>query len=756
MANEGQAGSCRRRFLRAGVALAGAAVGGCLGDDERAAGTAGARGATVAVDPGAPASDWTVDARILGTFLEHNGRDVYPGVYSDHVANGSFEVWNRTGPRTALLFDVETSPGVAYGWEPVAADGRVGFEHVEGGVHGRAAEPDLASGDEIAPWNWPWPREVDGPRFQRVNLDGRGGVRQRTALPDGRTRTYEAEFSVRGDGVSTCAVALTAPDGTVLARATVPVGSEWQRHAVTLDLDARSERRYHGTPFGTYALSLVGEGAGNVDLDWVLLRAGDAVEGTFNPTTLELLREFGVTSIRWPGGNFASQYRWRDGVGPPADRPVVPNCNWGGLERNYLGTNEFLRFCELADVDPLVTVGAWTHVPPEEAGAWVEYVNGSTDTEMGALRAAHGYPEPWGVTAWQVGNEVWGSYQVGHTDAAGYADRYEAYHEAMTAADPSIEIDAVGIDPGYTEFSDGSAFGRGLGRRPTWNEVVFERAGARIEGLDVHQYTRGVKLDAARRLWLARNGADPVTYNEVLVNFPTQFGRLLDEVRERAAARGVDDLRLNVGEWNLQPAVGEGWPRAGYPTMAHAAYVASTFNTFVRRGEAVRLAYQRDNTLYFRPYPRDTRPVNPGNYVRRLYGEHLADGDWHHLPVDVDCATFTVPKTGIRIRRSEAVPYLDVAAVRSAGGRVVVFAVNRNLRTSCEMRLDVAGADDGDAVPVTLVAGEDGDPFARRTRWDAVDGFAVTEREVPVEEGVAAVTMPPASVARLWLSGRPD
>lgn len=749
----------RRGLLKGLGALAGTALAGVggrsvisetTGRTAVPAASESVHEATVALD-GSDASEWTVDERVFGKFIEHNGRDVYPGIYSDHVANGSFEVWNRSGPRTAAIFDVDEHPGVAYPWEPDEREEHASFEHVTGGVHGRENEPDLASGDEIAPWNWPWPRGVSEPRYQRVHLGGRGGVRQRTALPDGRTSTYDVSFTVRGAGVSECDVELTTPAGRTLSRATVPVGDEWERQEVTLELDATAGPRYNRTLFGTYDLSFVAAGEGHLDLDRVMLGAGDAVAGKFNPTTLRLLEEYNVTSIRWPGGNFASQYHWRDGVGPLAERPVVPNCNWGGLERNYLGTNEFLEFCELASVEPLITVGSWAHIDSEEAAAWVEYVNGDRSTEMGALRAEHGYPESWDVTAWQVGNEVWGSYQVGHCEADRYAERYEAHHEAMTAVDPSIEVDATGIDPMHTDYSDGSVLDRQLGRPPTWNETLFEAAGDAVEGLDVHRYTGGIKSDTARRLWCRHNDVDPVDYNEALVADPTLFGHLVAELCESAADHGVADLRINFGEWNLQPFVGEGWPRAGYPTTAHAAFMAGMFNTFIRQGDALQLAYQRDNTLYHRPYPIDTRPVGPGNYVQRFYAEPFVEGgDWHHHPVDVETPTLTIPEMGWRIRREEDVPYVDAAAVRSADGEVVVFAVNRDLRSPYEVTVEVG--ERAGTVPVTLLAGEDGDPFARRTQWNTVDGFTLTEREIPSEGGEVTLSMPPGSVARLTLA----
>jgi alpha-L-arabinofuranosidase len=104
---------------------------------------------------------------------------------------------------------------------------------------------------------------------------------------------------------------------------------------------------------------------------------------------------------------------------------------------------------------------------------------------------------------------------------------------------------------------------------------------------------------------------------------------------------------------------------------------------------------------------------------------------------------------GWRIRSSDDVPYVDVAAARSDDGNRVAFAVNRDLRDAREVTVDIGSA--ADEVAVALLAGVDGDPFARRTRWDRVDGFEVTEWTATSDERGVSLSMPPGSVARLWL-----
>jgi alpha-N-arabinofuranosidase len=725
--------------------------------------------AVISVDP-STATDWTVNKRIFGKFIEHNGRDAYPGIYSDHVANGSFEIWNipTAGDRTAVLYpETPTYKEIAYPWEPVEEAGTIDFAQNAGGKHGREAEPDLESGDGVPSDKRPNPSDITQPRYQRIFLTpsdsdtARGGVKQRTALPDDRTLKYIVEFSVRGQRNDTCDVRLEAPDGSASAAETVPVTQKWNRRTVTLQLDTQSSNRYQGSPFGEYELSFVAEGRGRVDLDWVMLRAGDAINEKFNPTTVELLDQFNVTSLRWPGGNFTSQYHWQDGVGPLEDRPVVPNVNWGGLERNYLGTNEFLEFCEITGIEPIINVGFWSEISPEEAANWVEYVNGDQSTKMGKLRTKHGYSEPWGVTSWQVGNEVYGQYQIGNVDVYEYADEFQRYHDAMKAADSSIDVHAVGIDPMYTDFHDGSGDTH-LGEPPIWNRELFNNAGQSVMSIDIHRYVRGIVNRAVRNNWLDTNDTDPVGYNEVLVNFPSEFDQLMQEVVEEAAQYGIDGLEIDVGEWNLQPRVSPGWPRADYPTMAHAAFMASMFTTFMRRGNAISMSHMRDNSLFWRPYPIDFRPVPPGDYAAQTFAEPFVDGitEWNRISATIDSPTLTIPETGIRIRRMENVPYVDAAAIRDADSqsRVIVYVTNRNLRETYTVEVDVEGwSPTGDPssaqVPVVLQTPTNDNPFARQTSWTTTNGFdRETVPKEPNANGNIELSMPPASIAMLEIT----
>lgn len=182
-------------------------------------------------------------------------------------------------------------------------------------------------------------------------------------------------------------------------------------------------------------------------------------------------------------GNYISAYHWKHGVGPEYLRPNMVNEVWGGWAAKYFGTDEFMKFCNDLKVDAMICVNAGSGTP-EEAAQWIEYCNGDKNTEQGALRTANGIEKPYNVKYWEIGNEVWGPWQVGHCTAEEFAHKCVEFAKAMKAADPDIKILACGhIDQ-------------------NWNKTVIEIAGEYIDYLTLHIYhsylSLGVDEKAAR------------------------------------------------------------------------------------------------------------------------------------------------------------------------------------------------------------------------------------------------------------------
>src|SRR6202050_3486665 len=128
----------------------------------------------------------------------------------------------------------------------------------------------------------------------------------------------------------------------------------------------------------------------------------------FRSDVIAALRELHVPVVRWPGGCFADEYHWRDGIGPRAMRPTTLNTNWGGVpETNAFGHTEFLDFAELIGADAYVNGNLGTG-SPREMSEWLQYMTSDKPTALTAERARNGHPKPWKIAYFAVGNEAWG------------------------------------------------------------------------------------------------------------------------------------------------------------------------------------------------------------------------------------------------------------------------------------------------------------------------------------------------------------
>jgi alpha-L-arabinofuranosidase len=155
---------------------------------------------------------------------------------------------------------------------------------------------------------------------------------------------------------------------------------------------------------------------------------------------LDLIRELGVTTIRYPGGNFVSGYNWEDGVGPVDQRPTRLDPAWRSIEPNRFGLAEFMTFLgKLGGVDPMLAVNLGTR-GIAEAVELLEYANHPGGTARSDLRVRHGDEAPYGIRLWSLGNEMDGPWQIGHKSADGYGRLAAATAWAMRLADPDIQL----------------------------------------------------------------------------------------------------------------------------------------------------------------------------------------------------------------------------------------------------------------------------------------------------------------------------
>jgi alpha-N-arabinofuranosidase len=425
-------------------------------------------------------------------------------------------------------------------------------------------------------------------------------------------------------------------------------------------------------------LSLALEEPGTVWLDQSLLFPADHIDG-WDPEVVAYMRDARLPLLRFPGGNFASGYHWQDGIGPLDSRPAEPNPAWFGVEWDHVGTDEWLGLCELVGAEPLICVNAGDGTP-EEAAAWVEYCNGDIATPMGALRAANGHPEPYRVKRWEIGNELYGSWQIGHTDAQGYAERYADFHAAMAAVDPDLEFIACGYDA-------------------AWNRTVVRRNPTTVRSFSVHTLP-GSHIPEE---------ADPLEVYLELMGFLESYPT---ELRRRAAPMAEVGIPPKLAITELQIFT-KSSKLPNNKTLTEALWTAGIYNLAIRSGGAIELVTH-------------SALVNHGGGLEKLFGVVYPDPVWWttHLystmsgsqPVAVEVAGSAFSTEGRWFPRVEDVPYLDaVALLDPAGEELTLLVVNRHPESTLAAQISVRDFQLSGEVLVSLLSGES---FMARNSWD--------------------------------------
>lgn len=502
-----------------------------------------------------------------------------------------------------------------------------------------------------------------------------GQLEQTVYLPLKRVRTYLFSglfLTLEGTGV--VEVQIASEDGKLLAQHTLRVtGTEWQPLSALLEVQGTSPQP--GTP---YRFSLVFREGSPVVVDRLSLLPTDNVDG-LDPEVLALAKAWKMPIIRYPGGNFASGYHWEDGVGNPNKRPSGRNPAWGGIQSNRFGTDEFLRFCRLVHTQPQITLNAGDGTP-EEAAAWVAYCNAASNASPYArLRAENGHPAPYHVRIWEIGNELYGSWQIGHTDAEGNAERFVRFRDAVLKVAPHIQLIATGKGDEYTPD--------GIERDMDWNRALLrtslEKANHPPDYLSLHP------------LLPLPEAVGPLPYAEqyqAAMAFPFFLDRELFPDIEQLIQEieGPHPItHLAVTEWGIIIG-GQGWEQSpNHNTLAGAIFNALMLNAMIRHGNTIRIANmtgfmhgggikKQDGVVY----------VDPQYYTQKLYVEAHP-----HTPlaVHLEGPGQDVPARG-RLAAVANVPDVDACAALSTDGKtLVLFLVNHLLQGERTVSLDVRG-----------------------------------------------------------------
>ena len=630
----------------------------------------------------------TVWPRLFGTFIEPIDNSVNNGIVAEILVNGSLEsgLWNHAMLEQLFrdqpeLIESTNSTGIPIPWQSLNLAAGNRFE-----LHVRDAANSWQS------------LEIMGTPDQPT------GIKQRIYLPVPREYDYTASLYAKhlGGSAKLTISIRSLNSGKVLASADVDAPSgEWKEYTTSLHLQPGSVRRLEPVDF-----AIAVEGDERVDVDQISLMPNDAVD-TFDPDVLHMASDMGMTELRL-GGNFSSYYHWKDGIGPPDQRVTMQNISWGIPEYNNFGTDEFLKFCELVKAEPQFDLNLGSG-SPEEAAEWVKYISAR-------------YKSP---LILEMGNELYGKWQVGHPTLNEIAPRTLAFSKAIRPLAPNALFLATGETP--------LAF-------TAWNAAQLTNPPGTFDLLTTHFIigTNHVRLGSYTPDFMAA-AAYAVPYA-----VGTNFGNMQAQVN---SVPGHDNTHFAVTEW-LFNSKGQGERNftnesPSSRNVGGAVMIASTFNTYFRHSNEVRLVDMTGLMEFAGIWKRREQVfASPAYYAFRLYASSKGGTV---LPVTTDSGTYSVKNGTAGFPDVDNVPYIDVASTLSQDKKTLtLFCVNRSLTQAAPVRISLGNYKAAKTAAVEQIYSE-----SRYVMNDEVEPKRVTPRvsSINVSPGQPIeITLPHESV----------
>ncbi|MGE5613073.1 MAG: alpha-N-arabinofuranosidase [Bacillota bacterium] len=452
----------------------------------------------------------------------------------------------------------------------------------------------------------------------------------------------------------------------------------------------------------------------------------------------EALRKIKIPVLRWPGGCFADEYHWKNGIGPLEKRPKMINTHWGGvLEDNSFGTHEFFRLCEILETEPYIcgNVGSGT---VQEMSEWIEYINFDGESPMADLRRQNGREKPWGLKYFGIGNENWGC--GGRMRAEYYADLFRRY--ATYARNyGNYRLFRIAAGPRGANYH--------------WTEVMMREAGHLMDGIGLHYYTRiGDKIITKK---MADGNEIYLRDDSASRGSATEFGEkewfgimkaswFVDEllVKHSAIMDKYDPdkrVALIIDEWGTwfdnEPGTNPGFLYQ-QNTLRDAVSAAISLNIYNNRCERVRMANiaQTVNVLQAMILTEGAKMIcTPTYHVFDLFSPHQ---DALHLPADVEADKY--------IYNGEELPGLSVSASKDKDGNVFLTIANPDPSNSVELQAEI-GPGSVREVRGKIVTSKNMQDY---NDFDCPDKIRLQsfDKAKPATNGVYA-TIPPMSVVSL-------
>ncbi|HLN22211.1 MAG TPA: alpha-L-arabinofuranosidase C-terminal domain-containing protein [Bacteroidales bacterium] len=384
----------------------------------------------------------------------------------------------------------------------------------------------------------------------------------------------------------------------------------------------------------------------------------------YRKDVMDAVKGLNVSLIRYPGGNFVSNYHWLDGVGPKNDRVPRMELAWARLETNEFGTNEFIKYCRAVGSEPYLSVNMGTGTI-EEAQRWVEYCNVKDGPFYAELRKKHGFPEPYNVKYWSLGNEMDGEWQMGHLNAVDYTKKALEAAKLMRLTSPDIKLIATGS----------SNYGP-LGDPDNWNRTIITNLKDVVDYIALHMYVGNPDNNYYNFLSTPR-----------VMEQRTKIVRgMINEAMQKADRGNRPPLYIAWDEYNV-------WYRARTTeamqgtraleeryNMEDVLVISGFLNVFIRNADIVKMANMAQLVNVIAPIFAEDK----GMFRQTIYFPlEMFAKNMHGKALDVfvdsptyDTENFNIGLSEVTTRQTD-VPYLDVSATYD-NGQMVLVVINRH------------------------------------------------------------------------------
>lgn len=600
--------------------------------------------ATVHVDASVSTGS-EIPRTVFGSFLEPIGNSTYNGLWAELLQNPSLEsgLWDAGHVREMLQAEpslVRSSGlGIPLPWEPL--DPSQGNRY------------ELRYGDAANSWQ----------ALVIIGIPGQPtGIRQQVYLPVQRTLAYNGSLYARHiSGPSGISISIRPRNGSeVLASTHIDAPStQWTKYNFTLAVKEGKLQRLDPADFVVEV-----EGDERVDVDEFSLMPSDALDG-LDPDEVAMAKAMDTPLVRF-GGNFTSAYHWRDGIGPRDKRVSMRNIPWGIPEYNTFGTDEFLHFCELIGAEPQVALNLGSGTT-QEAADWVRYVDAHWHRHSGNL--------------WELGNELWGNWNLGYPTHEQLAARTLDFSRAVRGVDPNARLIATGGDPEWFQ---------------KWNAIQLGNPAGTFDYLSTHFV---VTTSATNMPHASVDFIDAAAFA-----LPVELGRKVQQAQQQIETYPAfaHKAHLAFTEWLF---VG---PRPGSPNftnMGGAVDTAGFLNMIMRHASIVPISDMTGIMEFAGIWKKRSQVyASPGYYAFKMYSTAHAV---RPVQVQANAGSYSVKNGVNRLPDIANVPYLDmVAATTADGSRLTLFCVNRSLARDIPSNIDISGFSAADTAQVqTLQAG---------------------------------------------------